>query len=108
MGSVLALSVPFLGPMVVAWVALLVGVMAFYFLSISRQSRTRGEYDAPTRRQPTPREPGPANQAARMPWVSQPDLVTERSVSYDMENYPEARWGSMSPGTMPASPIAES
>ncbi len=114
-GSVLAAGVPFLGEAVAAWIALIVGVMAFYFLSLSRQSRSRGVPVVPEWRQSTPVEAGLPNEPMGSTWVSQSDPGHSPQVSfrsdvrraqatapqrrpplpaYDMENYPDEKWGS--------------
>jgi len=113
-GSVLAAGIPFLGPAVAAWVALIVGVMAFYALSVSRQYRTRGVQDPPEWHQSTSVEARYRNEPPGSPWFSQPDpmqpsqesfrsdvrqvggsQVQRRSElpAYDMETYPDEKWG---------------
>jgi len=81
-GSMLAAGVPFLGPAVALWIALIVSVMAFYFLSGAGEHRNRGVQGPPQWRQPTSVEPQPRNEP-------------QGTVSpYDMENYPDTKWGS--------------
>jgi hypothetical protein len=114
-GTVVAAGVPFLGPAVAAWIALIVGVMAFYFLSVSRQYRARGAHGAPEWPQSTPLEARLRNEPTGTPWGSQadrgqlPQLAFRSDVrradagaihplselpAYDMENYPDEKWGS--------------
>ncbi len=111
-GSVLAAGVGFLGPAVATWIALIVGVMAFYFLSVSRKFRTRRVQGPPQWRQS---EPGEArNDPLGSSWVSQSDPVLPSQASfranvdraaaavpeprselraYDMEDYPDKNRG---------------
>ncbi len=112
-GSVLGTGLPFLGPAIAAWITLIVGVMAFYFLSVSREYRTRSVQGPPQRRQSATCEPHP-NEPLGPPWVTpwdrvQPSQLSFRSdmrgaggsegkpqselPAYDMENYPDEKWG---------------
>ena len=83
----MAAGVPFLGPAVAAWIALIVGVMTFFYLSVARQSRAGRESDR--------HDLGlisPVESSSEPP--ARPALP-----SYDMENYPPDRWGT------PAEPV---
>ena len=77
-GSVVG-AVPFLGPLIAAWVALTVGVMGLYFVTYVRRSRTVEVDDR-------------GWQSSRV----EPRPVPSRSAltSYDMEHYPDQEWGS--------------
>lgn len=80
-GLQLATGIPFLGPAVAAWIALTVGVMTFFYLSVARQTRARRESDRPELALIPPGE-----SSSEPP--PRPALA-----SYDMENYPPDRWG---------------
>ncbi|MDQ6615727.1 MAG: hypothetical protein M3083_13550 [Actinomycetota bacterium] len=104
LGSVFAAGVPLLGPAVAACIALIVGVMAFYFLSPSRQYRSRGVVAPPEWRRPTSIQAQPGNGPAGSPWMPPvsfrsdvrqagfPVVQPERELAaYDMENLPGAK-----------------
>lgn len=78
-------ALPFLGPAVGVWIAVVVGVMVFYFLTIARRYRSRDADDEPVGRRAagtrTVAPPGP------------PQVRTGLPV-YDMENYSHEEWGS--------------
>lgn len=96
---------PFLGPLIVAWVILGVAVMATYFLVVARADTQRSEpWESPFRQD---REPAPSARWVR-PRFGDP-VTTEREEFtpvpiraprasnlplYDMEDYPEDHWGS--------------
>ena len=122
-GSVLGTGLPFLGPAIAAWITVIVGVMAFYFLSVSREYRTRGVNGPPQRRQST--IDAQRNEQLGSPWGTRWDRVQPSQVSfrsdvgraagsegqpqsalpaYDMENYPDEKWGTRVDAP-PATPI---
>lgn len=84
---------PFLGVAFVAWITLMVGVMAYYFLFVARHNGPTGSGLAPeTYRRPLP-EPTPAR-----PWIEAAPSVHPRSdfrpnqPTYDMEDFPTEMW----------------
>jgi hypothetical protein len=86
-GLQLATGVPFLGPAVAAWIALIVGVMTFFYLSVARQTRAGRESDRPELGLIPPVEPS----------IEPPPRLA--LPSYDMENYPPDRWGTAADAT---------
>jgi hypothetical protein len=109
-GWIVGAGIPFLGPLVVAWLVMIAGVMGSYYFLMFRAHRSKGgEYvpdwsrsssagSAPTggplapawiesSRAMPPASPQPALDlpAFSLPAHSLPD--------YDMENFPDERWG---------------
>jgi hypothetical protein len=101
---VLGAGVPFLGAIVFGWLALIVGVMAFYLLLVYRQGQSHGEEYVPEWRRSEPATSRPRNEPLAPAWVqpsrvsvqvqqSRPAVPDPRLPAYDMENFPEDHWG---------------
>ncbi|MDQ1391413.1 MAG: hypothetical protein QOF30_390 [Acidimicrobiaceae bacterium] len=82
---------PFLGPVIAAWIVLIVGTMAAYYLLVVRYDGPKEAGDPPEWRRPMPAEP-PERTA---PWVqpSRPAPARPELTAYDMENFPDEQWG---------------
>jgi hypothetical protein len=105
---------PFLGPLIVAWIILGVGVMATYFLVIARnEGRVEEPWEAPFRQS---RESAPPTRWVRPQFgasqVEDPAPTAVRSYSnlpaYDMENVSDDYWTSQDsvlPEPAPARPV---
>jgi hypothetical protein len=70
---------PFLGPAIVAWIVLVIGVMGWYFWSTARQHRPRDVPAAPEVRLPS------------ASWA-RPSPPPFESPAYEMEDFPQERW----------------
>jgi len=91
---------PFLGPLIIAWIVLGVAVMATYFLVIARgDGRVEQPWESPFR---PPRESAPSTRWVRPQWaasqVEDPAPVATPSYPnlhpYDMENVSDDYWTS--------------
>jgi hypothetical protein len=87
-GWIVGAQVPFLGPVVAAWIVLIVGVMASYYLLIARRHRAIGSDDRA--------EPRPAPAVVPLHARDTRRSDTPPGGTYDMENFPNDEWGSLS------------
>jgi hypothetical protein len=85
---------PFLGPAVIAWITLIVGVMASYFLFVARAPRS-----AESGRRPEDSAPRRVESPPAPPWIEAAPSARLRSdlPSYDMEDFPTEMWSSAPP-----------
>ncbi|MDQ1369298.1 MAG: hypothetical protein QOF20_1651 [Acidimicrobiaceae bacterium] len=90
-GLLLGAGMPFLGPVIVAWIVLIVGVMTAYYLLVVRYHGPKEVADPPEWRQPM------ATEATERPapWAqpSRPVAASAQLTAYDMENFPDDNWG---------------
>jgi hypothetical protein len=82
---------PFLGPVIAAWIVLIVGVMTAYYLLVVRYDGPKEVTDPPEWRRPMSVE----STEPRAPWAqpSRPVQPRPELTAYEMENYPDDQWG---------------
>ena len=100
-GWIVGVQLPFLGPVVEAWIVLVVAVMASYYFLIARRHRVIGSDDrtkprlAPAVVPLHPRDTGRSDMGALGAHAPRP-VPTPPGLTYDMENFPNDEWGSLS------------
>jgi len=87
--------VPFIGPIVFAWLALIAGVMGSYVLLVYRQGRPKNEEYLPDWSRSKAAASRPANEPLAPAWAqpARPVVPVSTLPAYDMEEFPEDRWG---------------
>ena len=106
-GLLLGAGMPFLGPVIVAWILLIVGVMTAYYLLVVRYDGPNEAAEPPEWRQPiaaaATERPAPWAQPSRpvaaetterpAPGASRPLASGPQLAAYEMENFPDEQWG---------------
>jgi hypothetical protein len=93
---VIGAGIPFFGPAVAIWITLIVGVMAFYFLSVCRPHRSRGVPESrdrlPLKKTETwtPSQLRPTHPPSGV--TSDPAPVRPQFPVYEMENFSDGKW----------------
>jgi hypothetical protein len=82
---------PFLGPVIAAWIVLIVGVMTAYYFLVVRYDGPKDVAEPPEWRRPMPSE----STERPAPWAqpSRPVPASPQLTAYDMENFPDEQWG---------------